>query len=44
LLEEQWQGDEVKIYESLKQQANLLNKEISQLVKEIIERQFREDN
>lgn len=39
-----WQGDEVEIYESLKQQANLLNKEISELVKEIIERQFTEDN
>jgi hypothetical protein len=39
-----WQGDEVEIYESLKQQANLLNKEISELVKEIIERQISEDN
>ena len=39
-----WQGNEVEIYESLKQQAKLLNKEISELVKEIIERQISEDN
>ena len=39
-----WQGDEVEIYESLKQQANLLNKEISELVKEIIKRQISEES
>lgn len=39
-----WQGNEVEIYEILKQQAKLLNKEISELVKEIIERQISEDN
>lgn len=38
-----WQGEEVEIYESLKQKANLLNKEISELVKEIIKRQISED-
>lgn len=39
-----WQGEEVEIYESLKQQANLLNKEISELVKEIIKRQISEES
>ncbi len=39
-----WQNKEVEIYESLKQQANLLNTEISELVKEIIKRQISEES
>jgi hypothetical protein len=35
-----WQGDEVEIYERLKQQATRLGKEITDLVKEIIEREI----
>nr|WP_322660468.1 HNH endonuclease [Dendronalium sp. ChiSLP03b]MDZ8206167.1 HNH endonuclease [Dendronalium sp. ChiSLP03b] len=36
-----WQGDEVEIYERLKQQADRLDKEISELIKKIIEREIR---
>ncbi|OKH40719.1 HNH endonuclease [Calothrix sp. HK-06] len=39
-----WQGDEIDTYERLKQQANILNIDISQLVKEIIEREIIESD
>lgn len=35
-----WQGNEIDTYERLKQQANILNVDISELVKEIIEREI----
>ncbi|MDF2387053.1 HNH endonuclease [Nostoc ellipsosporum NOK] len=38
-----WQGDEIEIYERLKQQANRLDKEIPELIKEIIEREIRQN-
>ncbi|MEQ9553805.1 MAG: hypothetical protein RIM23_29825 [Coleofasciculus sp. G3-WIS-01] len=36
-----WQGDEIDIYERLKQQAIKLDKEIPEFVKEIIEKELR---
>ncbi|MEH2301995.1 MAG: HNH endonuclease [Nostoc sp.] len=37
-----WQGDNIEIYEKLKQQAVRLNKEIPEFIKEIIEREIRQ--
>ncbi|MBN3938677.1 HNH endonuclease [Nostoc sp. NMS9] len=39
-----WQGDNIEIYEKLKQQAVRLNKEIPEFIKEIIEREIRQSN
>lgn len=39
-----WQGDNIEIYEKLKQQAVRLNKEIPEFIKEIIEREIRQNN
>ncbi|PLZ85307.1 HNH endonuclease [Fischerella muscicola CCMEE 5323] len=39
-----WEGDDVEIYERLKQQAVNLEKEIPEFVKEIIEREVGRDN
>ncbi|MEH1884792.1 hypothetical protein [Nostoc sp.] len=39
-----WQGDNIEIYEKLKQQAVKLNKEIPEFIKEIIEREIRQSN
>jgi predicted DNA-binding protein len=39
-----WEGDNVEIYERLKQQAVNLEKEIPEFVKEIIEREVGRDN
>ena len=39
-----WQGNDVEIYEKLKRKAASLDKPISELVKEIIERDIRENN
>ncbi|MBH8562776.1 HNH endonuclease [Nostoc sp. CENA67] len=38
-----WQGDEIEIYERLKQQADRLDKDIPELIKEIIEREIRQN-
>ena len=38
-----WQGDNIEIYEKLKQQAVRLNKEIPEFIKEIIEREIRQN-
>ncbi|MBD2603590.1 HNH endonuclease [Scytonema hofmannii FACHB-248] len=37
-----WQGENIEIYERLKQQAVRLNKEIPEFIKEIIEREIRQ--
>ncbi|MEH2224217.1 hypothetical protein [Nostoc sp.] len=37
-----WQGENIEIYEKLKQQAVRLNKQIPEFIKEIIERQVRQ--
>jgi len=37
-----WQGENIEIYERLKQQAVRLNKEIAEFIKEIIEREIRQ--
>ncbi|MBD2505959.1 HNH endonuclease [Nostoc muscorum FACHB-395] len=39
-----WQGDNIESYEKLKQQAVRLNKEIPEFIKEIIEREIRQNN
>jgi hypothetical protein len=39
-----WQGENVEIYERLKQLATSLNKEIPELIKEIIEREIRRNS
>ncbi|MBG1264871.1 HNH endonuclease [Nostoc commune] len=39
-----WQGENVEIYERLKQQAISLNKEIPELIKEIIEREIKRNS
>ncbi|MEH2228427.1 MAG: HNH endonuclease [Nostoc sp.] len=39
-----WQGDNIEIYEKLKQQAVKLNKEIPEFIKEIIELEIRQSN
>jgi hypothetical protein len=39
-----WQGDSIESYEKLKQQAVRLNKEIPEFIKEIIEREIRQNN
>jgi tRNA(Ile2) C34 agmatinyltransferase TiaS len=38
-----WEGDEVAVYEALKQRAMSLDKEIPEFVKEIIEREISRD-
>ncbi|MBD2496102.1 HNH endonuclease [Nostoc sp. FACHB-280] len=38
-----WQGDDIEIYEKLKQQAIRLEKEIPEFIKEIIEREMRQN-
>jgi hypothetical protein len=35
-----WEGDDIEIYETLKQRADSLEKEIPEFVKEIIEREI----
>jgi hypothetical protein len=37
-----WEGDEVAVYEALKQRAMSLGKEIPEFVKEIIEREINQ--
>ena len=39
-----WEGDDVEIYERLKQKAISLEKEIPEFVKEIIKREIRIDS
>jgi hypothetical protein len=39
-----WQGENIEIYEKLKQQAVRLNKEIPEFIKEIIERETRQNS
>ncbi|MBE9016031.1 HNH endonuclease [Chroococcidiopsidales cyanobacterium LEGE 13417] len=39
-----WQGEEINIYENIKQQAIELNKEIPEFIKEIIEREIGQNN
>jgi hypothetical protein len=39
-----WQGENIEIYEILKQQAVRLNKEIPEFIKEIIEREIRQNS
>jgi hypothetical protein len=39
-----WEGEDIEIYEKLKQQAVNLNTEISELIKEILEREIRQNN
>jgi predicted DNA-binding protein len=39
-----WQRENVEIYERLKQRAASLNKEIPELIKEIIEREIRRNS
>lgn len=39
-----WQGENIKIYEKLKQQAVRLNKEIPEFIKEIIEGEIRQNS
>lgn len=39
-----WQGEDVELYERLKQQAINMNKDIPQLIKEIIEREISRDS
>ena len=38
-----WQGKNIEIYEKLKQQAVRLHKEIPEFIKEIIERDIRQN-
>ncbi|WP_298921112.1 HNH endonuclease [uncultured Nostoc sp.] len=38
-----WQGDNIEIFEKLKQQAVRLNKEIPEFIKEIVEREIRQN-
>ncbi|WP_311774147.1 HNH endonuclease [Nostoc sp. UCD121] len=39
-----WQGDNIESYEKLKQQTVRLNKEIPEFIKDIIEREIRQNN
>lgn len=39
-----WQGDEIAVYDKLKSQASLINKEVSLLVKEILQREVLRKN
>ena len=39
-----WEGDDVRVYEALQQRAISLEKEIPELIKEIINREIKTDN